>query len=273
MTQLSQSAKSAVRETTDNRYLHLLGRIGLVSYGLVHLAIAYLAIQVVFGAGDAKSDKKGALQILATHGGGQLLLWVITLGLVALTIWQIGEAAVGHRRVQPAGKRTRKRIESGGEAVVFGLLAFSAGKLAAGRGADSKQGDLISWLFGLPLGRLLVGLAGIGLVAIAAVLVHHGIRATFTEDLDLSRADPKARRTAIGLGRVGYPALGVAYAIIGLLIVSMAVTFNPNAEVGFDGALTTLAAQPFGTLLLVLISVGLACFGAYCLFDARYRRS
>jgi hypothetical protein len=31
-------------------------------------------------------------------------------------------------------------------------------------------------------------------------------------------------------------------------------------------------AQPFGTALLPLVAVGLACFGVYCLFDARYHR-
>jgi uncharacterized protein DUF1206 len=29
-------------------------------------------------------------------------------------------------------------------------------------------------------------------------------------------------------------------------------------------------AQPFGTALLPLVAVGLACFGVSCLFDARY---
>jgi hypothetical protein len=41
-----------------------------------------------------------------------------------------------------------------------------------------------------------------------------------------------------------------------------------------DTALKTLAGQAHGTLLLLLLMVaaGLACFGLYCLFDARYRR-
>jgi hypothetical protein len=42
--------------------------------------------------------------------------------------------------------------------------------------------------------------------------------------------------------------------------------------VGLDAALTTLAAQTYGTALLLLVAAGLACFGVYCLFDASYRR-
>jgi hypothetical protein len=103
-------------------------------------------------------------------------------------------------------------------------------------------------------------------------VAYTGVRKKFVEDLDLSTASPTARTAAIRLGQAGYPALGVAYAIIGLLIVSMAVTYRPDKSVGLDAALTTLAAQTHGTALLLLVAAGLACFGVYCLFDARYRR-
>ena len=33
-----------------------------------------------------------------------------------------------------------------------------------------------------------------------------------------------------------------------------------------------LAGPAYGTVLLLMVAAGLACFGAYCLFDARYRR-
>ena len=37
-------------------------------------------------------------------------------------------------------------------------------------------------------------------------------------------------------------------------------------------ALKSLAGAPFGQLLLVLAGLGLICFGAYCVAEARYRR-
>ena len=109
-------------------------------------------------------------------------------------------------------------------------------------------------------------------IALGGVMVYRGLRKKFLADLDLSTASPTARKVATRLGQAGYPALGVAYGIIGLLIMTMAVTYRPEKAVGLDAALTTLAAQPFGTALLLLTAAGLACFGLYCLFDARYRR-
>ena len=268
------AAADAARDTTDNKYFQLLGRVGLAAFGLVHFTIAYLAVRVALGAGGAKADKGGALATIAAQPGGRALLWAVTAGLAMLVLWRLGEATVGLRWVQPRHKRIRKRVESALTAVVFGVLAVSAGKLAAGRGAgsDTQQRAFTARVLALPLGQLMVGAVGLVALAFAASQVYRGVRKKFVEDLDLLTASPTARNAAVRLGQVGYPALGIAYAIIGILIITMAVTYRPNKPVGLDAALTTLAAQPYGTILLLLVAAGLACFGVYCLFDARYRR-
>jgi hypothetical protein len=272
--QVGHAAGDAARETTQNRHFQLLGRVGLAAYGLVHFTIAYLAARVALGEGGATADKAGALATLAAQPGGRALLWTVTVGLAMLVLWQLGEAAVKLRWVRPRTKRTRKRIVSGVEAVVFGVLAVSAGKLAAGGGAGTaeKQEAFTARVLALPAGQVLVATVGVALIAVARAVAYSGVRKTFIEDLDLTAASPTARTVAVRLGQAGYPALGVAYGIIGALIVSMAVSYRPDKAVGLDAALTTLAAQTHGTALLLLVAAGLACFGVYCLFDARYRR-
>jgi hypothetical protein len=271
---VGHAAEDAARDTTDNKYFQLLGRIGLAAYGLVHFTIAYLAARVALGNDAASADKGGALATLAAQPGGRALLWTVTVGLAMLVLWRLGEATVGLRWVQPRNKRTRKRVESAVTAVVFGLLAVSAGKLAAGGGAgsDNQQEAFTARVLALPLGQVLVGAVGLALIAVAVYEIYRGLRKKFVEDLDLSTASATARKVTIGLGQAGYPAIGVSYGIIGALIITMAVTYRPDKAVGLDAALTTLAARPYGTALLLLVAAGLACFGVYCLFDARYRR-
>ena len=65
--------------------LRTVGRVGLVAYGLVHLFVAALAVQVPFGDPE-RADKKGALQAVAATGPGLVLLWVVTGGLVAVAL-------------------------------------------------------------------------------------------------------------------------------------------------------------------------------------------
>jgi hypothetical protein len=55
-------------------------------------------------------------------------------------------------------------------------------------------------------------------------------------------------------------------------VVLAAMQALPEEASGLDPALRTLAAQPYGVVLLVAIALGLAAFGVFCAFDARYHR-
>lgn len=84
--------------------------------------------------------------------------------------------------------------------------------------------------------------------------------------------DRHARTAAVRAGQFGGVAKGVALGLVGLLVVLAAVQARPGEASGLDPALRTLAAQPYGVVLLVAIALGLAAFGVFCAFDARYHR-
>jgi hypothetical protein len=48
--QAGHVAADAARQTTQNKYFQLVGRVGLAAYGLVQFTIAYLAAQVALEA-------------------------------------------------------------------------------------------------------------------------------------------------------------------------------------------------------------------------------
>ena len=271
--QQARRAERTAKHAVESGPIKTLGRVGLVAYGVVHLLVAYLAVRVALGGG-AKADKTGALQTIAEQPGSRFLLWVLTVGLAALTLWQLAEAGWGHQYRHPQRRRTLQRLVSLGEAAVAGALAFSSFKVASGKAGKSKgeKAAFIDRVFDWPAGELLVAVVGLGIVAISVYLVHRGMTKRFVEDLDLAGAELHARDAAIRFGQVGWTALGVAYGIIGLLVTYSAATYDPEKATGMDTALKTLAGQPYGTVLLLLVAAGLACFGAYCLFDARYRR-
>ncbi len=75
------------------------------------------------------------------------------------------------------------------------------------------------------------------------------------------------------LGLVGWTSKGAAYAVIGVLVGLAALRANAAESGGLDKALHTLAAQPFGVLLLALMALGFAAFGVYCFAAARAHRS
>jgi len=64
------------------------------------------------------------------------------------------------------------------------------------------------------------------------------------------------------LARAGFAARGIVYVIIGILAIKLAIG-SAGTNASQQGALRTIAAQPFGKLLLILVAIGL---GGYALW-------
>lgn len=262
---------AAAQELVHSAPVRAVGRVGLVAYGVVHVLVAALAVQVAFGDRE-RADKKGALVTIAESGPGLVLLWITVAGLVALVVWQLAEAVWGHRTV-PTRQRVRRVAVNLAEAALFGVLAWSAGSIAAKGGASGASPTFATVVFGLPGGAFLVGLAGLVVVAGAVAAVRRGLTLGFLRELDLRGAGLNRSRLVTRVGQVGWSALGVAYGVPGVLLVVAAARFDPAQPTTLDAGLQAVAAEPYGAVLLVALAAGLAAFGVYCVFDARYRKA
>jgi hypothetical protein len=239
-----------------------LVKVGLVSYGVVHLILAWIALQVAFSRGGNASEQ-GALQQLAKNPLGVALLWVVAVGLVTLCLWQVIEAAVG--RSGRSGHQLRRRLTSAGRAVVYLALGISAARIALGGGGSGQAEETLSArLMSVPFGRVLVGAVGLAVLAVGIDQIVKGVKRKFTDDLRGGTS-----QTTLRLGTVGYCAKGVSVGIIGLLFCYAAITFDASKAGGMDAALSALRGQPFGVVLLSVVALGIAAFGVYCFLWAR----
>ncbi|WP_280440538.1 DUF1206 domain-containing protein [Nocardia brasiliensis] len=251
-------------------------RVGLVAYGVVHLLVAWVCVQVALGdldgGGVGKADKTGALQHFAEYPGGGFVLWLIAGGLGFAVLWQLLETFAGARN---SLKETLLRVMNFGEAVLFGYLAYSAAKLANGSPAssmDEAQLGLIGSLLSREWGKPVVIGIGLAIVVAGLFIARHGLARRFYEEQDFRKVSRSTERVVIRLGRVGYAALGGVYAGAGIHVVVAAVQSQPQKATGLDVALKTLAVQSYGTVLLLIVAIGLATFAIFTLFDARFRK-
>src|SRR3954470_18172975 len=101
----SLEAARARRRADDSHWMDGAVRVGLVSYGVVHLLVAWLslrlafgdsggsassqgALRLAFGASGGSASSQGALQQLAKTPVGLVSLYVIAAGFLALAGWQ-----------------------------------------------------------------------------------------------------------------------------------------------------------------------------------------
>jgi hypothetical protein len=270
-------AAPSAQQARHSDLLKLGARIGLVAYGVVHLLVAWIALQVAWsGGGDASSG--GALRTMADQPFGRAMLWITVVGLAALVLWQLATAAWGYAS-EDGAKKVRKRLTAAGRTVVYAVLAVSAYKIASGSGSssssgsDSKEEGLTAKLLSAPAGRVLVAVVAIAILAVAASQVRRGLMEKFTHDLEPAATSGDTGSVVLVLGKVGYVAKGIAVGVVGVLFGWAAVSYDPDKAGGLDDALKTVRDQPFGPYLLTLVALGLAAFGLFCFAWARYART
>jgi hypothetical protein len=256
-----------------NRAVELLGRVGLASYGLVHILIGVIAVQIAV-SGGGQADQQGALSTLAGEPYGIAMIVVLVLGLVAFGIWQAFAAAIGYRWAS-GWARTQRRIAAGGTAVAVFAVALIGVQLlftgSSGSSSGSSQ-QATAGLLALPAGQVLVGVVGLVVLVMAGGTAWTGLRGSFAEDLDWTRLPDRLRQPVYWLGIGGHVLRAVAFAIMGVLFGVAAVLANPAWAGGIDAALKALASQPFGPLLLLAVALGFVAYGLYCFADAWARR-
>jgi hypothetical protein len=261
------TASASLNDVRRSRPYHALVAVGLASYGVIHLLVAWIALQLVFGK-HAEASPEGALSELGKQPLGSVLLWIMALGLFTLTLWQALEAVIGREEPDRDG-RLRRRLMSAGRAVVYLVLGVLAVGIATRAASGSGQGEetISAKLMSVPFGQILVAVVGAAVLGVGIAQIVKGVKQKFTEDLD--RGVPSGVRR---LGTVGYCVKGLAFCIIGGLFIWAAISYDPKKAGGMDDALSTVRDQPFGAALLTIMAVGIACFGVYCFFWARMAR-
>jgi uncharacterized membrane protein YidH (DUF202 family) len=269
----AHSADTTAKGVADSRAVEIGARVGLACYGVTHLLIAWLALQIAFGGGGGEqANQKGAFQQLTDNTFGKILLWIIVVGFVAVGLWRLGQAIWGYRYVSDKKKQLRKRGTSAFKAVVFFTLTVLAVRTAIGSGGGGNgQQQATAGVLGLPGGQWIVGLVGLGIIVAGGSKIYAGWKKKFEDDMNMP-SDQKTRQAVERTGQIGYIAKGVSIAVIGVLVVIAAIQFDPAKAAGLDAALRSLAQTPLGPWLLVVVALGLAAYGVFCWFDAKYHR-
>src|SRR5688572_11989634 len=165
-----------------------LARLGYASKAVIYGIVGVFAILAIANRGGLITDTSGALRLVLAQPFGRVLLIVLAIGLCGYAAWRLLDAVADPDRdgSGPAGLVTR--IGNAVRGVIYGALGIEAFRLLRGLGGSSGD-DAELWtarIFEVPLGEVLVGIAGGITAAYGVSEILQGIRGTHDTKIDWS---------------------------------------------------------------------------------------
>lgn len=272
---IGRGAKPAARQAA-NRFGRF-GHVGWMAKGLVYALVGVLFIQVALehgSGGEAEANQAGAVETVAATPYGAVLLAVLAAGIVLYVAWRAFTVVLPG---DWTGKALLKRIGYAVSALVYlSLLASTIDVLAnrnqdPGASEDRRLERLVTDVLDLPVGRVMIIIAGLVFIGVGAVFIHTGVTGGYRESM--SAGEQGVEGMAIDrLGMVGWVARGLAFFPVGFFLIRAAWTYNPDEAAGFDDSVREVASHPAGAVMAGLVGLGFIAYGLFAALSARYQR-
>ncbi|MEH7442081.1 DUF1206 domain-containing protein [Bacillus sp. JJ1122] len=255
-------------------WVRRFGRLGYWAKGLVYVMVGVLAALAAIGPSGDTTGTSGALQSLAEMPFGEVALWFIGFGLIGYILWNFIKAIKDPENEGNNAKGLIKRSGSFISGLIYTSLAFGAIQLAThtgNAGSDNSHKTISAKLMGQPFGVWLIGLVGAIIIGYGLYELYSGAKEKFMSKFKTYEMNDQERKIAQLSGKIGLVSRGIVLSMVGFFFIRTAYTHNPNESKGFGGALTELASQPFGQILLAIVAVGLILYGVYQIIRGRYQ--
>lgn len=256
-------------------WLERTARLGYASKGVVYTLIGLLTAAAATGLGGQTADRHDAFLFILRQPFGRFLLVIIAVGLMGYAVWRILSGFFDSENRSRSAKGLALRTGSIIRGLFYAAVAIEVVRISSretsGRGSDAQARYWVAEGMDQPYGRWLVGLAGLFIIGYGLYQLSSAVRSRLSGKLRLGSLRPQIRSKVVAVSRFGLGSRGIVFAIIGLSILNAALRHNSNVARGTTGALTQLAEQPFGGVLLAIVGIGLAAYGVYAWINARYR--
>jgi Domain of Unknown Function (DUF1206) len=261
------------KRAAGNPWVERLMRLGYVVRGLIYALIGVLALGTAMGLGGQTTDPKGGISTMAQTPAGGPILVIVIVGLAGYALWCFVCAVYDPLRRGSAAGGLVKRLGYVGAGIGnLALMLFTVGLLTGRSHGGGGMPSLVAKAFGFPGGRVIVAIAGLIALGVAVGQFVIAWKASFQKDLMQRQMSEAEREGAMILGRTGYAARGVIYAILGWFVLLAALTLDSSHAQNVGGSFATLAQQPLGHWLLGAVALGFIALGLYSVACARWIR-
>jgi hypothetical protein len=261
-----------LEEVVSHPWVERLVRFGFLAKGVVYLIMGLLAARAVIGL-DEVTGTSGVLIQVADQPFGQLLLVVLTIGLIGYALWRLIQATIDP---EYQGKLSPKRVMQRLGYIVSGLgyasIAYTAIDLIRGfEEEDDSIQDLAAELTKQWWGLWLLLLGGVAVIGVGLSFIYGAYTGAY-----LSEFKPAINQTlaqwATRIGKLGYAARGVSFVVMGGFMSLAAIFVDSKSAGSLGSTLKQLQQQPSGPFWLGMIAFGFIAYAVYMFLAAWYRR-
>ncbi|ASK61268.1 hypothetical protein CFK37_03270 [Virgibacillus phasianinus] len=252
-------------------WIRWYSRIGFSAKGFVYILIGLISMMTAVGIGE-KNGKRGAIAAIASKPYGEAILWFVVLGLTGYITWLVTQVLIEPDYHGSKFKGFFIRVGYFFSASFYVGLGIKFAMIAIHSGHTGHQKEL--WMgkaLDIPIGRFAIGITGISIVIFAVIQALYGIRGTFTNKLKTRQMRPKEWFIMKLIGRIGFVARGITFGVLGGFLMHSGWTSESSQAMGIDGALAKIADEPYGQLLLGIISLGLFLYGVFEVLEGKNR--
>lgn len=258
-----------------NRVFHYLAMWGCYATGVIYLAIGIFAILSLLRLKDGGADESSMFIYLQKFVAGEILAWLIFLGILGYIAWRIYEIVRDPYEYGRSWKGIARRSATGFSGIADALIAYSAFQALAGisggddSGEPTAQRALISDLLDRSWGSTTLLIIGIVTCITAVVQLGYVAVRSYLERVELRQLGRLGRPVFHVLAWVGHVARGVILGIVGYFICKSALEENARFYVNTDKAFNFLGEQ-VGHLYFILVAAGTICYGLFMIIFGYY---
>ncbi len=249
-----------------------IARFGIATKGFVYTLIGALTFMAAIGSRGSNSGSSDALKFLQNNTLGTILLGTTATGLLAYVLWRFYQAIRDPDKEGNDYKGIGNRLGFFSSGVFYSLLAFSAFEILIGFGGKSgvERELLIATALRKPFGQVIVLIIATIFLGRAIFQMFIAFTNFYKKRVKAQNLGPKGQKLMVTLGKIGYTSRGIVIGVIAFLTYRAAFSSSSEEAEGTKEAFSFLQNE-FGTIVLSLVALGLAMYGIFLLFNARYR--
>lgn len=251
-----------------------LARIGYVAKGLVFLAVGMLSLLALLGFAEGRvTGSDGAIQVMGSRAPGRIGFGLLFVGLGAHVFWRTYQALIDPenkgRSALALAKRTGFLISAGFYASMM-LVALSAISGLAGDGSAWESAGEV--MVGHTLGRILLGLVGLGLIVTAGYHLYRAWSQPYRKRWISIKGINFLHLPMAWISAYGIAIRGGLFLLLGWQLMRAGWFASSDEIIDVATALWLISRESWGDLGLGLAATGLVSYGVYCLFNAAFRK-